>query len=76
MSLHWGAAGYGLDDEPGPRHDLRCPVITHPGPVLDPSNPEEDCNCRHLDGHTRDFHAGVNELVARFESYAPRERAS
>ena len=49
MSYAWTAAGRGFLDpeEPGPRHDLHCPVNTHPGPVLDPSNPEEDCNCRH-----------------------------
>ena len=48
MSYSWNVTGRGFLDpeEPGPRHDLRCPVITHPGPVLDPSNPEEDCNCR------------------------------
>ena len=63
-------------NEPADAHDARCPVWTAPGPVLDPSNPEEDCTCRLVDGHTRDFNAGVNELVARFESYAPRERAS
>jgi hypothetical protein len=54
-------------EEPGPLHDLRCVVLNDPGPVL---NPIEDCNCRDLDGHTRDFQAGVQQKLNRFESYA------
>jgi hypothetical protein len=61
-------SGY-IDNEPEGRHDARCLVWLLPGPVLDP---EEDCDCRDLDGHMRDFHTGVQEKVDRFESYAGR----
>jgi hypothetical protein len=44
MSASWTVTSHGFDDdEPGPLHDLRCPVLTDPGPVLDPF---EDCDCR------------------------------
>lgn len=69
MSYTWATNWRGDNDEPGPRHDLRCPVLTDPGPVLDP---EEDCNCRGKDGHTRDFQAGVQRWVDLFEAYAGR----
>jgi hypothetical protein len=66
MSYTWAADWRGEDDEPGPRHDLRCPVLTDPGPVQDP---EEDCTCRDLDGRMRAFHVGVQEQLDRFDSY-------
>lgn len=57
-------------EEPGPLHDPRCPVLRDPGPVLDPL---EGCNCRDAQGRTpRDFLAGVDQVVARYESYAPQ----
>jgi hypothetical protein len=68
VSFTWAADWRG-ETEPVNRHDGRCPVWQHPGPVLDP---EEDCKCRGLDGHTRNFQAGVQEKVDRFESYAGR----
>lgn len=73
MSYAWAVDGLADDEDPGPRHDLRCRVQTHPGPVLDP---EEDCDCRDDTGHTS-FQAGVNRWIARFDSYsAERGRAS
>jgi hypothetical protein len=69
VSFTWAADWRG-DDEPRDRHDdLRCPVWLNNKPVRDP---EEDCTCRDLDGHTRDFQAGVQEKVDRFESHAGR----
>lgn len=57
------------DDDPGPRHDLRCPVMVLDQPE-DPSDPEGDCTCRDYRGHTpRGFLVGVDALVARYESY-------
>ena len=60
-------SGYIDAEEPGPLHDIRCPVLYDPGPVPDPL---EDCLCRGIDGHTRDFEAGVQAKLDRFESYA------
>jgi len=54
-------------EEPGPLHDHRCPVLNDPGPV---PHPLHDCDCRGLDGRMRDFQAGVQQKLERFESNA------
>lgn len=72
MSYTWATAWRGVDDEPGPRHDLRCRVmVVAEGPVPDP---EADCTCRATDGHTS-FTAGVERLINLIESYGPPREA-